>query len=312
MKIEKRLTVAYSLRKKNLSERTQLFFLGLPVIIMIFIFSYVPLFGWLLAFFDFKPGIPLSRTPFVGLKFFEMIISDSSDLLNALRNTCAFYLLNLITSPLPVVFAILLAEVRNTRFKKIVQTITTLPNFVSWVIVFALSFSIFSNDGLLNQLLINLKIISEPTNLLGNSDMAWIFQTLIGIWKGLGWGAIIYLSAITAIDSELYDAAEVDGAGRFRRIFHITVPGVAPTFIVMLILGISNLLSVGMEQYLVFYNGLVADKITVLDLYLYRTGILASDYSYSTAVGISKTFISIILLFIANTLAKKVRGYGII
>lgn len=312
MKTEIRLAKIQSLRKKDLSERTRLFFLGLPVIIMVFIFQYVPLFGWILAFFDYKPGIPMSRTPFVGLKFFELIFTSGTDLLAALINTLAFYMLNLITSPLPVIFAILLSEVTKTRFKRITQTVTTLPNFVSWVIVFSLSFAMFSNDGLLNQLLLNLKIIDEPTNLLGNSDIVWIFQTCIGIWKGLGWGAIIYLAAITAIDSELYDAAEVDGAGRFRKIMHITVPGVAPTFVVMLILGISNMLSVGMEQYLVFYNGLVADKITVLDLYLYRVGILGSDYSYSTALGMSKSLISILLLFIANSLAKKVRGYGIV
>src|SRR5262249_971844 len=148
--------------------------------------------------------------------------------------------------------------------------------------------------------------------LLGNGNAVWYFQTALGIWKSLGWGTIIYLAAIIGIDQELYDAAQVDGAGRFRRIWHITVPGVMSTFIVLLILGMSNLLSVGMEQYLVFYNGLVADKITVLDLYLYRTGILNTDYSYSTALGMSKTLIGILLLFGVNGLAKRVRGYGIV
>lgn len=300
------------MRKKLISERMQLFFLGLPIILLVFTFQYIPLLGWVLAFFDYKPGIPLSRTPFVGFKFFELIFTSGNDLLNALTNTLVFYSLNLITSPLPVIFAILMFEVTSTRFKRLVQTVITLPHFVSWVIVYALAFSIFSNEGLLNQILLSTGLVSEPTNLLANGDIVWIFQTCIGLWKGLGWGTIIYLAAIMGIDQELYDAAHVDGAGRFGRIRHITVPGVAPTFIVLFILGISNLLSVGMEQYLVFYNGVVADKITVLDLYLYRTGILGSDYSYSTALGMSKTFIGIILLFIANSLAKKVRGYGIV
>ncbi|SFT06796.1 sugar ABC transporter permease [Paenibacillus sp. BC26] len=312
MKTEVRVSYAASLRKKILSDRTKLFMLGLPIILLVLIFQYIPLAGWVLAFFDYKPGIPLAKTPFVGLKFFELITTSGNDLLNALKNTLAFYFLNLLTSPLPVIFAILLSEVKHTSFQRVVQTIITLPHFVSWVIVFSLAFSVFSNDGLLNELLMNLHLIKEPTNLLGNGDAVWIFQTMLGIWKSLGWGTIIYLAAIIGIDQELYDAAHVDGAGRFRRIWHITVPGVAPTFIVLMILGMSNLLSVGMEQYLVFYNGLVADKITVLDLYLYRTGILNADYSYSTALGMSKTFISIILLFAANGIAKRIRGYGIV
>lgn len=279
---------------------------------MIFIFQYVPLLGWILAFMDFKPGIPLSRTPFVGLKFFKLLFESGGDLLNALINTLAFFGLNLLTSPLPVIFAILMFEVSSTRFRRFVQTMITLPHFVSWVIVFALAFSIFSNQGLLNQLLLDFRLMEEPTNLLGDPDTVWIFQTCVGIWKGLGWGTIIYLAAIVGIDQELYDAAAVDGAGRFRKILHVTIPGVAPTFVVLLILGISNILSVGMEQYLVFYNGLVADKITVLDLYLYRTGVLGNDYSYSTALGMSKSLIGIILLFFANGLAKKVRGQGIV
>ena len=306
------LNPAYSYKRKNSKEKVQLFFLGLPFIILIFVFSYLPLLGWILAFFDYKPGISLSKTSFVGLKFFKMIFWDSSDLLEALKNTLMFYFLGLVTSPLPVIFAILLNEVRSSSFKKVVQTITTLPNFVSWVIVFSLSFAMFSYDGMINQLLMSFKLIKEPLNILGNSAMVWIFQTLLGIWKGLGWGAIIYLSAIAGIDSEQYDAAKVDGAGRLQSILHVTVPGIAPTYFVLLILGISNLLSVGFEQYFVFYNGLVADRITVLDLYVYRMGILANDFSYTTAIGIIKTVISIILLFIANGLSKKVRGFGFV
>lgn len=302
-------------KRESLSERTKLFLLGLPVILLVFVFQYVPLVGWAVSFFDYKAGMPIYefyKAPYVGLKFFEMIFTGGQDLLNSLINTLAFYFLSLITSPLPVIFAIMLSEVSNKRLKRFVQSFSTLPNFVSWVIVFAVSFCIFSNEGLLNTVLANLKITSEPINLMVNTDATWIFQTCINIWKTLGWQSIIYLAAITAIDSELYDAAEVDGAGRFRKILHITVPGVAPTFVVMLVLSISNMLSVGMEQYLVFWNGMVADKITVLDVYLYRTGILNSDYAYTTAMSMSKSLISIVLLFIANTLAKKIRGFGIV
>ncbi|WP_233567044.1 ABC transporter permease [Cohnella endophytica] len=303
----------FALPGRRATEKVQLFLLGLPILLLVFIFQYVPLLGWILAFYNYKPGIPLAKTPFVGLKFFRLLFeSGGTDLINSIVNTLAFFGLNLLTSPLPVIFAILMFEVSSTRFRRFVQTIITLPHFVSWVIVFSLAFTIFSNDGLLNQILLRMNLIQEPTNLLGNSDAVWVFQTCVALWKGLGWGTIIYLAAIVGIDQELYDAAAVDGAGRFRKIMHVTVPGVAPTYVVLLILGISNILSVGMEQYLVFYNGLVADKITVLDLYLYRTGVLGIDYSYATALGMSKSLIGIVLLFLANGLAKKVRGQGIV
>jgi len=220
--------------------------------------------------------------------------------------------LQILSSPLPIIFAILLSELPFNRFKRVVQTITTLPNFVSWVIVFALAFAIFSNEGLWNTFFTGLGWLQQPVNVLGNEDITWVFQTLLVIWKSLGWNAIIYLAAIAGIDSELYDAASVDGAGRFSRIMHITVPGILPTFIVLLLLSASNLLSVGFEQYLVFYNPMVADKIEVIDYYVYRMGLVAQDYSFTTAVGIMKTLVSLLLLFSINTLAKRIRGESII
>lgn len=300
-----------SLQTRNTIERTQLFLMGLPLILFVLVFSYLPLCGWILAFFDYKPGLLLFKTPFVGLKFFHIIMGDKS-IWESLRNTLVFYLLNLATYPLPVLFAILLNEVKVSPVRKMVQTFTTLPNFVSWVIVFSLAFAMFSNDGMVNKLLLGWKLIDAPDNLLGNDGAVYLFQTLLSVWKNLGWSAIIYLAAMSGIDSELYDAARVDGAGRFHSMLHVTLPGIAPTFFVMLILGISSMLSVGFDQYLLFYNGIVADKITVLDLFVYRMGILSNDFSYSTAICMLKTFISILLLLAANGLSKKVRGQGII
>jgi ABC-type polysaccharide transport system permease subunit len=223
-----------------------------------------------------------------------------------------FAFLGFLSSPLPVILAIFLNEVRNQPFKRIFQTVSTLPNYISWVIVFSLSFSMFSSDGVINSLLSLLHISDTPLNVMGNLDFTWYFQTLLGIWKGTGWGAIIYLAAISGIDDELYDAAKVDGAGRFRSIIHITVPGITPTFLVLLLLSVSNILSVGFDQFLVFYNGLVADKITVLDVYVYRLGLVTNDYPYSTAVGILKTLISIILLFTVNNISKRIRGESLV
>ncbi|MFD0712076.1 ABC transporter permease [Paenibacillus sp. GCM10027626] len=292
--------------------KLSLLLMALPFIVLVFLFNYLPLFGWVYVFFDYKPGIPLSQTPFVGLKFFELTLNDGGELLNVLKNTLAMSFLGLLTSPLPLIFAILLSEVKNKTFQKIVQTTTTLPNFISWFIVFSLFFSVFSVEGLFNTLLIKLHIISEPTNILGNGEAVWYVQTAVAVWKGLGWGAIIYLASIAGIDQELFDAAKVDGAGRFQTIMNVTVPGLMPTYIVLLLLSISNMLSNGFDQYFVFHNPLVAEKIEVLDYYVYRIGIATNDYAYATAIGMSKTVISVILLFTVNFISKRVRGQSIV
>ncbi len=292
--------------------RLNLLLMAVPFLVLVFLFNYLPLFGWVYAFFDYKPGIPLSQTEFVGLKFFTLTFHDGGEMLNVLKNTLAMSFLGIVTTPLPLIFAILLSEVKNGKFKKFVQTTTTLPNFISWFIVFSLFFSIFSVEGLLNTILMKLHIISEPTNILGNREAVWYVQTAVSVWKGIGWGAIIYLAAIAGIDQELYDAAKVDGAGRFQMIMNVTVPGLMPTYIVLLLLGISNMLSNGFDQYFVFHNPLVAEKIEVIDYYVYRIGIATNDYAYATAIGISKTAVSITLLFTVNFISKKIRGESII
>ncbi|SDW20460.1 sugar ABC transporter permease [Paenibacillus sp. CF384] len=296
------------------ASRVTLFIMVVPFILLVFAFNYIPLFGWVYAFYDYKPGIPLSQTPFVGLKFFRWAIEEKEDLFRVLTNTLALSFLSILASPLSVIFAIMLNELRSKRFRKIVQTLTTLPNFISWIIVYSLAFFMFSSGGLLNEILMKLHWIDEPTTLLGNSAATWWFQTGITIWKSLGWGAIIYLAAIAGIDPELYDAAKVDGAGRFQRIMAITVPGIMPTFFVLLLLNIASVLSngaSGFEQNFVFYNSLVADRIEALDYYVYRVGITTGDISFGTAIGIAKSIISILLLFSMNALSKKVRGHSV-
>ncbi len=300
--------VSHTCRKDGL----RLLLMALPFVVFVFAFSYVPLFGWIYAFFDYKPGIPLSDSSFVGLKYFRILIQDWPTLARVLRNTLVMSFLGILCAPLPAVFAIFLTEIPSTRFKKVVQTTTTIPNFVSWIIVYSLAFNIFSIGGVFNQVAMNLGMISEPTNILANENAVWLFQTLLGIWKSIGWNAIIYFAAIAGIDSELYDAASVDGAGRFQKIIHVTVPGISSTFIVLLLLSASNILSVGLDQYLVFHNSMVADKIEVIDYYVYRLGLITNDYSYATTVGILKTLVSVTLLFSINGLSKKIRGYGIV
>lgn len=282
-----------------------------PFLLLVVLFSYMPLFGWIYAFYDYKAGIPLFQNTFVGFKYFKMFLTDRVDMLRVMKNTVIFALIGYIVSPLPMMFAIMLSQIKSVRYKKVVQTFTTIPNFISWVIVFSLMFMLFSTDGLVNSIYITLGLAAPPT-MLGNAKAVYWFQTALGQWKGLGWSSIIYLAAISGIDQELYEAAAIDGASRFRNMLHITIPCLLPTYLVLLLLSIGNFVNVGFEQYFVFKNALVADNIEVLDLYVYRVGLMGHDYSYGVAIGIMKTVVSISLLFIANAIAKKVRGDSLI
>ncbi|MCL9662614.1 ABC transporter permease subunit [Paenibacillus hunanensis] len=303
--------VARTRKRRVNADGIKLLLMTLPFIIFVIAFSYVPLFGWVYAFFDYRPGIPLSQTTFVGLEHFREMLHDR-DMLRVMINTLALSLLSIVAAPLPLLLAIMISEVRSGFFKRLIQTTTTLPNYISWIIVFSLAFSMFSSEGAINTIIARLGLSDTPLNVLGNADHVWMVQTLLLIWKTIGWNAIIYLAAIVGIDGEQYDAAKIDGAGRIRSILYITIPNIMPTFIVLLLLAVSNLLSAGFEQYLVFNNIMVADKIEVLDLYVYRLGLVTNDYPYSTAVGMFKSVISIILLFMINSLSKKVRGESII
>lgn len=286
--------------------------MAIPCLAFVIVFSYVPLFGWVYAFFDYKPGLSLAQCNFVGLKYFKLAVSGGRELVRTLRNTLVLSGLGILTTPLPIAFAIMLSEVKSKKFSRIVQTVTTLPNFISWILVFSITYVFCSvDDGLINSALLALGWIEEPINYLAKSDLVWPLQTFLSLWKSMGWTAIMYLAAIAGIDPGLYEAAEVDGANRLQRIWHVTVPGIMPTYVVMLLMAISNMLSNGFDQYWMFYNPLLRNQIHVLDVYTYRIGIEQYQFSYSTALGLFKTIISVTLLFISNTAAKKIRGNGI-
>lgn len=284
----------------------------LPFMVFVLLFSYVPLFGWSISFFQYTPGSSLSADNFVGLKYFKQFFLDTVDMWRVIKNTLIFAVLNLIVMPLPLVFAILLNEVPHKGYSKFVQSITTFPNFISWVIVYSLAFSLFSTDGVINSILMGLGVISKPTNVLSSASSVYWFQTCLGIWKSLGWSSIVYLAAISGIPQELYEAASVDGAGRFQQMLHVTLPGIAETFIVLLLLSIGNFISVGFDQYFIFQNPVTLKKLEVLDLYVYRLGLINKSYSYSTAIGMIKSVISLVMIFGTNQLAKKIRGNTII
>ena len=289
----------------------KLLYYALPFMIIVLLFNYVPIFGWIYAFFDYVPGVKLNDSEFVGLEYFKLIFTDAN-VWRSLTNTFVFAILGILFSPLPMFFAILLNEVKNGPVRKIVQTFTTLPNFISWVIIFSLAFTLFSSDGLITTMLLKIGIGTEGQNLLGNGNAVYIFQSLLGLWKGLGWSSIIYLAAIAGIDQEQYEAARVDGAGYFRCAIHITMPAMIGTFVVLFILNIGNFLNTGYEQYLLFKNSMTADNIEVLDLYAYRIGLENMDYSYGVAISIIKSVVSVILVTFANLVAKKARGSAVV
>jgi len=302
--------------KAEMEEKYKLFIMFLPVLLLSFVFAYLPIYGWRYAFYDAKAGDELTKEIFVGFSNFTMLINDpgfSAKILQVLRNTLIMSGLGIATSWLPIAFAILLAEVRYTKFQRTVQTLTTIPNFLSWVLVYAVALSIFAADGLINNLA---SIFSTAgftrTDYLASADGTWIKMLLWGTWKGLGWSAIIYVAGIAGIDQQLYEAARVDGANRFRCIWHITIPGLIPTYMVMLLMSVAGILSNGMEQYLVFSNPYNGDYIQVLDLYVYNLGIGNNQLSVSTVIGILKSVIAVILLFGANGISKAVRGESII
>lgn len=290
--------------------------LVLPLLALVFVFNYMPLFGWLYAFCDYMPGVSMFEQNYtVGLKYFKMMFSGVGYFPAVMRNTLVLSLFGIALSPVPVILAIMVTKLTRgwtARLSRVIQTATSLPNFISWVLVYSLFFALFNtSNGAVNRILLDLKLIKEPTNILINSDLAWFFQIFVNVWKNTGWNAIIYFAAITGIDPELYDAADVDGAGSFQKIFHVTVPGILPTYYVLLLLSIANMLSNGFEQYFVFQNALTVGKLEVLDTYIYKVGLSNLQFSLSTAMGIFKSLVSITLLTLANLSSKALRGESI-
>ena len=301
--------------KRAAAEGKKLFLLILPFFILTFMFSYFPLHGWIYAFFDYRAPLKLSQCEFVGLKWFKTLFSNKTQvaqLIQVMKNTYAMSLLGIATSFLPVLFAVFLNEIKCKWFKNVVQTLTTLPNFISWTLVYAVAFSLFSTTGMMNSVLEHIGLITEPIKFLDSGDHVWLSMILWSTWKGLGWGSIMYLAAIAGIDQEMFEAAKVDGAGRWAIIKNITIPSILPTYFVMLMLSIANFLNNGMDQYYVFMNSFNKSSIQVLDLYVYNIGMTGKSLSLGTAIGILKSLVSVVLLFIVNTASKKTRGETIV
>ncbi|AIQ29065.1 ABC transporter permease [Paenibacillus sp. FSL P4-0081] len=286
-----------------------------PFMVLLAVFAYYPLYGWVYAFFDYTPPIPLSQSPFVGLKWFHSLVENQvkvDQLLQVIKNTFGISGLGILFSWLPMIFAIFLTEIKAVRFRKFIQTVTTLPNFISWVLVYSLAFSMFSSEGMVNGFLHMTGLSDSPVLFLQSSDHVWLTMWFWATWKTLGWSAILYIAAIMGIDESLYEAAYVDGATRMQVIRHVVLPSMMPTYFVLLMLQIASFLNNGLEQYFVFQNAFNKDSIQVLDLYVYNLAMGGGSYSVSVAISMLKSLISVVLLFSVNGLSKLLRGEGIV
>ena len=300
-------------KKKFKIEDFKLFLYILPGILFVFVIYYLPLWGWSYAFFQYKPGRALQDCAFVGWQNFKDLFQNPvmrQNIFRVIRNTFGIQAIGYLLSPLPMIFAVLLSEVRNKKFVKAVQTVTTLPNFISWVIMFSLATAILGSNGFINSVLQTFGL--EPIGNVLNSDKhVWLTQALLQLWKTLGWNAIVYFAAIAGLDQSLFEAAMVDGAGKMQRIIHITIPQLIPTYFVLLIVNIGNFLNSGVDQYLAFGNALNKEFIEVLDLYVYNIGIGNGQISYSVVVGVLKSLVALVLFASANFASKKIRGTSV-
>lgn len=287
----------------------------LPFVILVLVFCYYPLYGWRYAFYDYQPPYPLSKDNFVGFKWFEYMVSNPirrKQIGQVLLNTFGVSGLSMLFSWFPMFFAVFLNEIKCKPYQKFVQTVTTIPNFISWVLVYSIAYCVFNSTGVVNTLLQEWGLADAPIMFLQSSEHIWFKMWLWLTWKNAGWAAIMYIAAITGIDEELIDAAKVDGANRWKTIWHITLPSILPTYFVLTFLNMANFLSNGMEQFFVFENSFNTDTIQVLDLYVYNLAMKSGGYSLSVAIGILKSLVSIVLLCVMNTISKVTRGEGFI
>lgn len=289
---------------KEIKQQKVLLFWSAIIVVYGVIFYYLPLAGWVMAFQNYRPKDGLLHSQFIGLAKFQQLFSDIT-FIRTIRNTLAMGVINLIATFITaIVFAILLNEIASKGGKKVVQTISYLPHFLSWIIVTGILHDALSGSGIVNELLLKLHVVDQPINFFAHTTYFWPIVAFANVWKETGWNAIIYLAAITAIDPSLYEAAAIDGAGRWAKIKHVTLPGIKPTIIILLLMNVGNVLNAGFEIQYLLGNGLVQSVSQTIDIYVLKWGISQSDYSIGTAAGIFKSLVSIVLIVIANQIAK--------
>jgi putative aldouronate transport system permease protein len=293
---------------RKLASQKYLQAMALLGVLWMFVFNYIPMYGLIIAFKEYSIIKTISEAPWVGLMQFKEFLQDEYFWI-ILKNTLGISLIKLfIGFPLPIIFALMLNELTSMKLKKAVQTISYLPHFISWVVLGGILTTWLADIGIINDILMGMGLIDERVNFLAEPDNFWAIVILSDIWKELGWSAIIYLAAIAGVSTELYESATIDGANRFQKMWHITLPSIRPTITILFILAVSGVLNSNFDQILILRNALNESASSVIDIYVYQLGIQNARYSYATAVGLLKAIIAFILLLSANKIAKKING----
>lgn len=300
--------------RRSLRKYWSLYLLLIPVVAWFITFCYYPMYGVVIGFKDYYAKLGILGSPWAeqnGLEHFIWLFS-TADFTRALKNTVVISVLKLIFCfPVPIVMSLMLNEIQAKNLKKGIQTAIYLPFFISWVVISGIVYDIFAvNGGIVNN--IRMALGMERISYMTTSRYFYLILILTEIIKGSGWGTVIYIAGISGIDPNLYEAAEIDGAGRWAKIVHVTIPGIMNTFVVMLLLAIGGIMNAGFEQYYVFSNPLITNEIEVLDTYVYKIGLGRGQYAFSVAVGMFKSVVSVVLLFAVNKLSKRARGESII
>lgn len=296
---------------RRLKEQRYLQFMALPGVVFMLVFSYLPMYGIVIAFKNYKVTRTIAESSWVGFQHFETFFR-SQDFFNTIINTIGISGLKLLIAfPVSILFAVMLNEMGGVRYKRCVQTISYLPHFISWVILGGMITTWLSEGGIVNELLRSWGVVNAPINFLSDPGKFWGLALLSEMWKETGWSAIIFLAAISGIDPQLYEAATVDGVGRFKKIWYITLPCIAGTIAIMFILSVSGLLTANFDQIMNLKNALNASRAEVIDTYVYQMGIRSGRFSYATAAGLFQSVISMLLLLGSNFVSKKLQGHSL-
>ena len=292
---------------KRIWQHRVIYLFILPAVVWFLIFNYYPMYGLLLAFKNYKYNLGILGSPWVGVKWFRKFLLDRS-FWQIIRNTLSISVLKLVFGfPMPIILALMLDSLRNQKFKRVIQTISYMPHFISWVVVSAMLTKLLSPyGGLVNEVRKMLDPNAQSIFYMGQRSFFLPMVILSDIWKGVGWGSIIYLAALSGVDPTLYDAAAVDGAGRFHRVLHVTLPCILPTIIIMFILRVGQFMTVGYDKILLLYNSSIYETADVISTFVYRKGIVESNFSFSAAVGVFNSLVNFVLVVVVNKISAKV------
>ncbi len=292
--------------KRDFKRNSLIYIMLIPIVVYYIIFKFGPMFGLSIAFMDYKPARGFLGSNFVGLKHFKNFFTNYY-FGRLMKNTIRISVCSLMTFPAPIILALLLNELKSRHFSKIVQTITYIPHFISTVVICGIIVKLTSSSGAITAILHDLFGV-EKISLLNKPSNFIPIYVISDLWQTIGWNSIIYLSALVAIDQELYDAAKVDGAGRFQQVLHVTIPCLLPTIIIMLILKMGKIFDVGYEKIMLLYNPAIYETADVINTYVYRKGLIDAQYSYSSAVGLFNSIVSLFLVTLTNKISKKLNG----